>query len=39
MKPEHPKDMRPEKRIVISLIGWIIDSIINAVRKKKESKQ
>ena len=28
----------PEKRIVISIIGWIIDLIIDAVRKNKEKK-
>jgi len=39
MAQEKHQDMRPEKRIVISLIGWIFDLIIEAVRKKKESKQ
>jgi len=28
----------PEKRIVISIIGWIIDLIIDAIRKNKEKK-
>jgi hypothetical protein len=27
---------RDKQRIVISLIGWIIDLIITAVRKKRE---
>ena len=26
----------PEKRIIISLIGWLIEIIIEAVRKRKE---
>lgn len=38
MKKPELKSARPEKRIVISIIGWIIDLIIDAVRKNKEKK-
>ena len=38
MKKQELKSARPEKRIVISILGWIIDLIIDAVRKNKEKK-
>ena len=38
MKKQELNSARPEKRIVISIIGWIIDLIIDAVRKNKEKK-
>ncbi len=38
MKKPELKSARPEKRIVISIIGWIIDLIIDSVRKRKEAK-
>ena len=34
----YSRSARPEKRIVISIIGWIIDLIIEAVHKNKEKK-
>ena len=37
-KKQDSKFAHPEKRIVISIIGWIIDLIIDAVRKKKETQ-
>ena len=37
-KKQDLRSARPEKRIVISIIGWIIDLIIDAVRKNKEKK-
>ena len=29
---------RDKQRLVISIIGWIIDLIINAIRKNKEKQ-
>ena len=37
-KKQELNSARPEKRIVISIIGWIIDLIIDAIRKNKEKK-
>ena len=37
-KKQDLRSARPEKRIVLSIIGWIIELIIDSVRKRKEAK-
>jgi hypothetical protein len=33
MKKKHPT---PEKRIIISLVGWLIELIIEAIKSRKK---
>lgn len=37
-KKQDLRSAHPEKRIVLSIIGWIIELIIDSVRKRKEAK-
>ena len=33
------KTTAPEKRIVISIIGWVIELIIDAIQRRKDTAQ
>jgi len=39
MKKQDSRSAHPEKRIVISIIGWVIELIIDAIQRRKDTAQ